>query len=268
MPSSSPASQPKPAAENIVGLLVPDVWTKILRYLDAKTLMNVSEAVPELKALAFSPTVLRSVKFEGGVDEACIRKFLQETTRQQPVVEDNPTENVLLVSSIRELRFAKCPTLSSAAILDCADRCSNLRELDCVKCVVEPAQLFVLLSLKLSSVRKLQWSLHEHHRYRARLYGEATMPIRDVPAQQRPLLEAMYVEVAVKCTTVMMLHSFVGRCQSLRHLHVHAVMPEQSDVVGAQHRLGSVDPNMSNIMRLRHRLEHLETWTCTSELEL
>ncbi|KAL1435162.1 hypothetical protein MTO96_011090 [Rhipicephalus appendiculatus] len=167
MPSSSPAFQPKPTAENIVGLLVPDVWTKILCYLDAKTLMNVSEAVPELKALAFSPT---------------------ETTRQQPVVEDNPTENVLLVSSIRELRFAKCPTLSSAAILDCADRCSNLRELDCVKCVVEPAQLFVLLSLKLSSVRKLQWSLHEHHRYRARLYGEATMPIRDVPARQRPLL--------------------------------------------------------------------------------
>ncbi|KAH7971649.1 hypothetical protein HPB52_001147 [Rhipicephalus sanguineus] len=169
MPSSSPALQPKPAAEHFSRPLVPDAWVEIMRYLDAKTLMNLAEAMPELKGLVFSPTILRSVTFEGDIDGNLIQRFLQEATRQLPVVEDHLTENVLLVSVIQELWFASCPTLSSEVILHSAGRCFNLRELYCVKCVVEPAQLFVLLSLELRSVTKLQWSLYDDHRYKARL---------------------------------------------------------------------------------------------------
>ncbi|KAH6925458.1 hypothetical protein HPB50_005707 [Hyalomma asiaticum] len=158
MSSSFQAPQLNQEAANYVPRLPPEVWTEVFRRLDIESLFNVAEAAPECECFAFSPTVVKRVTFDQETDERIITKFVR-TTREE-LGQHSRTENVPISSHARELHFTDCIALTSETILGCAQNCCNLREMYCVNCVVEPAELFVLLSRTLKCVRKLEWTMY------------------------------------------------------------------------------------------------------------
>ncbi|KAL1421585.1 hypothetical protein MTO96_023020 [Rhipicephalus appendiculatus] len=117
-------------------------------------------------------------------------------------------------------------TLSSNVILDCARRCENLRELRCVNCHVEPILLFCLLSLKLTRVTKLEWTLYEEIFYKSRLDRYAVALIEDFDKLEGPQLITMYVEQTRSPVVDSLLDCFLMRCPRLRHLHIHGIQME------------------------------------------
>ncbi|KAH8028304.1 hypothetical protein HPB51_014960 [Rhipicephalus microplus] len=196
------------------------VSIEIFRHLDIESLLNLAEAVPECKWLAFSPTVVRNVHFDQGADAAAIEKFLQATRGE--LVSEECVENDKLAAHVRELRMTNCVALSSSAILECAEGCQNLRELHLVNCLVDPVKLFHLLC-QLASVKKLEWSLHHEYFYKPWLHSRSADGIEIVPKLEGPTLSVMYVEYEPSDVTISLMETFVTRCPRLHHLHVHLV---------------------------------------------
>ncbi|KAL1444486.1 hypothetical protein MTO96_029798 [Rhipicephalus appendiculatus] len=181
----------------------------------------MAQAAPELKYLAFSRTVLRSVTINAATDEETIKNILQATGDE--LDPESLEENLPLVEHVRQLRFTNCHALFYDAIIDIARCCYNLRELYCVNCLVEPAALFAVLSLTLRCVTKLEWSLYDERHYESRLGGHAVDEIAAVSESNRPNVEVMYVEMTVTYSTAFLLDSFLKRCPGLRHLQVHTI---------------------------------------------
>ncbi|KAL3205276.1 hypothetical protein MRX96_011174 [Rhipicephalus microplus] len=206
--------------ETLITRLPSVVSIEIFRHLDIESLLNLAEAVPECKWLAFSPTVVRNVHFDQGADAAAIEKFLQATRGE--LVSEECVENDKLAAHVRELRMTNCVALSSSAILECAEGCHNLRELHLVNCLVDPVKLFHLLC-QLASVKKLEWSLHHEYFYKPWLHSRSADGIEIVPKLEGPTLNVMYVEYEPSDVTISLMDSFVTRCPRLHHLHVHLV---------------------------------------------
>ncbi|KAL1444487.1 hypothetical protein MTO96_029799 [Rhipicephalus appendiculatus] len=223
MSLSAAAYQPtRHVYADFLALLPHDAWTEVFRRLDIETLVNMAKAAPELKRLAFSPTILRSVAFDPEADRRTVRMFLRATRKE--VDAENLVKEVPVATYVQELRFTNCLVLSSRVILDCMQHCNNLRQLYCVNCVVEPVELFVLLSTKLTSVTKLEWSLHDETHYESMLNVEDIARICTFSKSVGPKLVTMYVEVCVTEKTELLLEQVLPRCGMLRHLHVHAVV--------------------------------------------
>ncbi|KAL1444484.1 hypothetical protein MTO96_029796 [Rhipicephalus appendiculatus] len=212
-------SLPTHAVETFITGLPYVASIEIFRRLDIESLLNLAEAVPECKWLAFSPTVVRNVTFEPDTDVTTIMKFLQ-ATRGDLVVEEC-LKNDKLASHVRELHLTNCVALSSNVVLECAERCNNLRELNIVNCLADPVKLFRLLCLRLTSVKKLEWSLHYEHFYKPWLDSHTAADIETIPKLDGPKLKAMYVEYEHSEVTVSIMDSFVMRCPGLHHLHMH-----------------------------------------------
>ncbi|KAL1444496.1 hypothetical protein MTO96_029808 [Rhipicephalus appendiculatus] len=226
MSTSVAASQPTMHAHaDFLALLPPEVWTEVFLHLDFDSLVNMAQAAPELKSFALSPTILRSVTFDPEADERTVAMFLRAKREELDV--QNQVKDVPFAANVEELRFAHCLVLSSEVILDCIQHCDNLRQLYCVNCVVEPAELFVLLSTKLTRVRKLQWSLHDEKHYESRLDIEEIALIGTFSKTEGPKVVTMYVEVSATEKTEFVLDQFLPRCGMLRRLHLHAVVKGQ-----------------------------------------
>ncbi|KAL1444485.1 hypothetical protein MTO96_029797 [Rhipicephalus appendiculatus] len=223
MSLSAAAYQPtRHVYADFLALLPHDAWTEVFRRLDIETLVNVAKAAPELKCLAFSPTILRSVAFDPEADRRTVRMLLRATRKEVDV--ENLVMDVPLAAYVQELRFTNCLVLSSGVILDCIQHCNNLRQLYCVNCIVDPVELFVLLSTKLTRVTKLEWSLHDEEHYESMLNVEDIARICTFSKSEGPKLVTMYVEVCVTEKTELLLEQVLPRCGMLRHLHVHAVV--------------------------------------------
>ncbi|KAH7971881.1 hypothetical protein HPB52_003646 [Rhipicephalus sanguineus] len=217
------ASQPtRHAHVDFLALLPPEVWTEVFRHLDIESLVNMAQAAPELKCLALSPTILRRVTFDPDADERTVGMFLRATREELDV--QSQVKDVLVAAYVEEMRLANCLVLSSGVILDCIQQCDNLRQLYCVNCVVEPAELFVLLSTKLIRVTKLEWSLHDEKHYESRLNAEDIAIIGIFSKSEGPKVATMYVEVVATAKTECLLDQFLNRCGMLRRLHVHAIV--------------------------------------------
>ncbi|KAH7973094.1 hypothetical protein HPB52_021184 [Rhipicephalus sanguineus] len=227
MSTPAAASQPTRRAHvDFLTLLPPEVWTEVFRHLDFESLVNMAQAAPELKCLALSPTILRRVTFDPEADERTVGMFLRATREELDV--QNQVKDVPVAAYVEEVRFANCLVLSSGLILDCVQQCDNLRELYCVNCVVEPAELFVLLSTRLTRVTKLEWSLHDEKHYESRLTAEDIAIIGIFSKSEGPKFATMYVEVVATETTECLLDQFLTRCGMLRRLHVHAIVKGHS----------------------------------------
>ncbi|KAH7971882.1 hypothetical protein HPB52_003647 [Rhipicephalus sanguineus] len=203
MSPSAEASQPTCARASPMGLLPPEVWTVVFGHLDIEPLLNMVEAVPELKCFALTPTILQRVTVAQETDEPKIKEY-QQVTRQELDI-SSQDRDVPLTAYVHELRFTNCLALSSDAILGCAALCANLRELCCVNCVVEPGELFVLLSTRLTRVTNLEWSIHDEASYKSRLNANVTLQITGFSESEGPRIETMYVEVAATEKTASIL---------------------------------------------------------------
>ncbi|KAH6925880.1 hypothetical protein HPB50_011499 [Hyalomma asiaticum] len=190
MPGSSAASQPAEAVADFIPPLPPEIWTNIFRHLDINCLLNIAEAMPDLKELAFRPTFLDRVVFNAETDVRTIGKFVR--ARRQTLVYDRWIEMVPISLYVNELHFTNTVSLSSDAILHCIRHCSHLRELYCVNCVVEPAELFHVLSLKAMYVTKLEWSVYDERCYKSKLDSRSVRLINTL--ESSPMLKYMYVE--------------------------------------------------------------------------
>ncbi|KAL1444482.1 hypothetical protein MTO96_029794 [Rhipicephalus appendiculatus] len=199
MSSSTTASQSTPTYADLLALFPTEVWVQICRHLDIESLLNVVQAAPELKCLEFSPAIAQCVTADPQTDERTIRKFLQ-ATRQGLDVQDHKND-VPLAVHVEELHLTNCLALYSRVILDCVKQCQNLRELYCVNCLVEPAQLFVLLSRKLTRVTRLEWSLHNKEYYKTKLDNLSG----SFRTSEGPKVRAMYVELVDSQATVQVL---------------------------------------------------------------
>lgn len=266
MSSCTASSQPTPATANLIGPLLPDTWMEVFRYLDAQSLMNMAEAVPEVKSTAFSRTILRRVTFVPETNEQTVNKFL-EAIDEKLVQDKQQADDARPLHPVEELCFTGCRTLPSRAIISCAGHFSNLRELYCVKCVLQPDELFSMLSLKLKCLKTLHWSIFDCHSCESKMYSNAMLEIRSLAMSKvSPSINTMYVEVAATAIPVLLFDTFVGRCGSLRSLHVHAMRPQYSAACTVQTFYGVVDWNFQNVGRIRVRVVNLETWKFTSEL--
>ncbi|KAH7963689.1 hypothetical protein HPB52_022417 [Rhipicephalus sanguineus] len=223
---------PPRQASDFVGLFPLDLWRRIFTYLDATSLLAVAEASPKLKRIAFCSKILKRLTFDPETDERIVKKFVLATREQ--LVDGDRVQDVPLAPHVLRLRLNNCLAFPSASILDIARYCHNLQELSCVNCVVEPIALFDLLALKLTGVKKLEWSLYEDSHYKTWLDKRTVTHLRTFPRLQGPRLNTMYVELAVTDETVYFLDNFVAQCRRLRHLHVHAVRKEDPDVPGSE----------------------------------
>ncbi|KAH6925463.1 hypothetical protein HPB50_005712 [Hyalomma asiaticum] len=199
------ASQSRDEVSSVVTPFPPEVWMEIFRSLDINSLLNVAEAFPNLKDFAFAPAFVRRVSFDPETDERTILKFVQATHRE-------PGRDVPITEYVSELHFTNCTSLSSSAILHCAQYCNNLRLLDCVKCVVEPSELFRLLSMKLTCVTTLQWSLYDERCYKFK-HRLSVRLINTFPPL--PQLESMFMECSTSTATELILGAIFPRCPML-----------------------------------------------------
>ncbi|KAH7971880.1 hypothetical protein HPB52_003645 [Rhipicephalus sanguineus] len=232
------ASQPtRHAHVDFLALLPPEVWTEVFRHLDIESLVNMAQVAPELECLALSPTILRRVTFDPEADERTVGMFLRATREKLDV--QNLVKDVPVAAYVEELRLANCLVLSSGVILECVQRCDNLRELYCINCVVEPAELFFLLSTKLTRVTKLEWSLHDEKHYESRLNAEEIAPIGIFSKSEGPKVVTMYVEVSVTERTEFLLLKFLPRCGMLRRLHLHTIVKgdPRASIMATCHRV-------------------------------
>ncbi|KAH7971878.1 hypothetical protein HPB52_003643 [Rhipicephalus sanguineus] len=230
----------------------------MFRYMDAESLLNMAEATPELKSFVFSSTIMKSVTFNPASDERTIEKFMQRA-REELIQE----RNVPAVSCVQELHFTNCLTLPSSCILECADSCLNLRELHCVNCPVDPAELFEYLCLRLTCLEKLEWSLYDK-------------VCRDVLAivgymhyfwkLQRPMVSKVYVEVQVTRGSVIVLNNFLTLCPELLHLHVQAVRPEHYGAPSGVSYPRNATPEIQALLLVSELIPKLETFTYSCEL--
>ncbi|KAH6941941.1 hypothetical protein HPB50_024457 [Hyalomma asiaticum] len=232
MASASTAAGPSRTASNTIGPFPCLVWRRVFRHLDAASLLTMAEAAPALQRYAFCSKILTRLTFDPETDERISKKFALATCKR--LVEDNEVRNVAIAGHVRRLRLTNCLTFSSESILDIARYCFNLRELYCVNCVVEPTDLFDLLSLKLTGVTKLEWSLYEDRYYKSWLDSHAVTHIRTFPKLQGPKLNTMYIELVVTDAAVFLMDHFLAHCRRLRHLHVHAIRKEDPDVPSAE----------------------------------
>ncbi|KAL1444489.1 hypothetical protein MTO96_029801 [Rhipicephalus appendiculatus] len=251
---------------NIFARLPPEVWAQILRIMDIETLMNMCAAAPELKSLAFSPTNMRIVRTDPETEFRTIEKFPKETRKE--LVLGNHVTDVSISVDVRELHFTNCLALSPGVIIDCARSCSNLRELYCVGCVVEPDKLFVLLSEILHGLEKLEWSLHCKDYYESNLDAYVLRRIPSYYTLEGPRLRSMYVEVAVTHVTVKLLDTFLDRCSVLRDLHVHAILQKcpgtSSDVMSPE----VPNPALPHLLVYLWLMQSLTTLKYSSQSEM
>ncbi|KAL1444474.1 hypothetical protein MTO96_029786 [Rhipicephalus appendiculatus] len=96
--SSHAPSQPMRAVSNFLPSLPPELWAEIYRRLDIESLLNLAEAVPQWKHLAFNPTVVRSVTFDQGSDERIVKKFL--LTKREKLVQEKQIQEVPLALGV------------------------------------------------------------------------------------------------------------------------------------------------------------------------
>ncbi|KAH7971883.1 hypothetical protein HPB52_003648 [Rhipicephalus sanguineus] len=231
-----------------------------------ESLLNMAVAAPELKRFAFAPTILRHVTFDPGTDRQTMSRFLQAS--RDEIVADNKVKDVPLALHVQELRIANCLALSSDIILGCARHCEHLRELCVVNSVVEPAELFVLLSVRLTSVTNLQWSLHDEKWYQSGLNDNATALIRGFTKPEGPSVVTMYVEMVATDRTKCLLKQFLLRCGTLLFLHVHAVLKGLSNVLSTEafpRVLRFREPALYEILPF---MEDLATLKYTNEVDL
>ncbi|KAL3205280.1 hypothetical protein MRX96_011178 [Rhipicephalus microplus] len=220
---SPSAIEPQPATydhADFAALLPPEIWTEIFRHLDIESLVNMVEAAPALECFALNRTTLRSVTFEPEADDRTVGLFLQ-VTREQMDIQDQAND-LPLSAPVEELRFTNCLLLHSVVILDCVQHCDNLRELYCVNCVVEPDELFFLLSV--TRVAKLEWSLHDEKYYESKLNLDKIGLISNLSKSNGPKLATMYVEMVPTAKTEYVLDQFLPGCGMLRRLHIHTVI--------------------------------------------
>ncbi|KAL1444477.1 hypothetical protein MTO96_029789 [Rhipicephalus appendiculatus] len=241
--SSHAASQPTRAVSNFLPRLPPELWAEIFRHLDIESLLNLAEALPQWKHLAFNPTVVRSVTFDQGADERIVKKFL--LTKREKLDREKQIRNVSLALGVRKLRFTNSITLPSKAIIDVTRRCYNLRELYCLNCVVEPYELFRQLCSLLQCIKKVEWTLYDKSRYR-----------------NEDSLDVLCHE------TVAFLNSFLNRCRHLYHLHVHNVCTEYYPELNADDSSANFVPNKHGALEITDHLPSLQTFEYTCEMPL
>ncbi|KAH6945773.1 hypothetical protein HPB50_009852 [Hyalomma asiaticum] len=264
MSSSTGGPQLTHAAANYISRLPPEVLTEIFRRLDIKSLLNVAETLPEWKCLAFSSSVLKTVTFGQGTDVRTIMKFLV-TTRKE-IDHNGHTKNVPISENVRELCFTTVFRLPCSVILDCCKKCHNLRELYCVNSLVHPAELFILLSVTLKFVTKLEWTLYEEVYYDFPGEVPALRQIETIHPSEGPEILAMYIEQVCTTKTVRILDSFLMRCRRLRHLHIHYIPGRFTATVITDVCLEDFTPNKSGPVKIIDSIPTLETLKYTCEM--
>ncbi|KAK8772759.1 hypothetical protein V5799_023997 [Amblyomma americanum] len=205
-------------------------WDTICSLLDAGSLMAFAEAVPGLGYIAFRQRIVRALKFTADTNKRTIQAFHRANIANQ----------------VKKLDLTNCIALSSAVLLGCISRCTNLEELYSVNCVIEPSKLFELLRTTLTQVRKLEWSLHEGCFY------STWPPITiQLPNMQ---LESMYIELVATPRNVCILEVTLQQCPRLKFLHIHIIQE------------GGLSLDMADrCMEFTRVLPSLNTFTFTSE---
>ncbi|KAH6925461.1 hypothetical protein HPB50_005710 [Hyalomma asiaticum] len=199
-----------------------------------------------------------------GIDSLTIKKFLLMT--REELDHNGHTVNVPLSSYVRELRFTSGRTVPPSVILDCCEECHNLRELHCVNSHVHPVDLFVLLSVTLKCVAKLEWTLYEDFDYSICLVDVTLRQIETIPPSEGPELLAMYVEQVRTAKTERILESFLVRCRRLRHLHIHYISGRYMPTITTDVCLEDFTPDLSGPVKIIDRIPTLETLKYTSEM--
>ncbi|KAH6925459.1 hypothetical protein HPB50_005708 [Hyalomma asiaticum] len=263
---SPPSGAPEltQTAANYIQRLPPEVLMQIFRRLDIKSLLNVAETTPEWKCLAFSSAALKTVTFGQGTDVRTIMKFL--ATTHEEIDDDGHTKSLPISEHVRELCFTTVFTLPCSVILDCCKRCHNLHELYCVNYVVHPAQLFIILSVTLKFVTKLEWTLYEELYYDFHGEDAALRQIEAIPPSEGPEILAMYVEQVRTTETETILESFLMRCRRLRHLHVHYIPGRFTTSITTDVCLEDFTPNLSGPVKIIDSIPTLETLKYTCEM--
>ncbi|KAL1444479.1 hypothetical protein MTO96_029791 [Rhipicephalus appendiculatus] len=249
-----------------MGPFPPEVWTEIFGHLDMESLLNMAVAAPKLKRFAFIPTILRRVTVDPGTHREVVARFLQAS--REETIADKDVKHVPLALHVQELRFTNCLALSSDVILGCARHCEHLRDLCLVNCIVEPTDLFVLLSLTLTCVRNLKWSLHDEKYYQSALSENNTALIRDLPNSEGPSVVTMYVEMVVTDKTESILKQFLLRCGTLLFLHVHAVLKGCSNTSSTEMFPRVLKLREPALHIITNFLKGLDTLKYTSEVNL
>ncbi|KAH6925457.1 hypothetical protein HPB50_005706 [Hyalomma asiaticum] len=260
MSSSPPESQSGLVTGYFVGLL--DSCVEMFRYLDAESLLNVAKAVPEFRTLAFLSTVIKRASFDPESHEGTVEMFLRATH-----VATSGGRPIPIAARVQELWFTNCITLFSDVITQHARACYNLRELHCVNCIVDPAELFGLMCERVERLTKLEWSLYDQRYYE--FSNDARSAVHHIctfPASRQPRLNTMYVEVSPTCSAVFVLKNFLIRCHGLLNLHVHAIRPVRYGAAEgiAYHR--DATPVIIDLQQTLLRLPKLETFKYSCEL--
>ncbi|KAK8787905.1 hypothetical protein V5799_022317 [Amblyomma americanum] len=181
-------------------------WETILSFLDAASLAALAEAFPNLECFVFHEYVVRKLRFAHDADELTIEVFHEAN----------------VFSHVNKLDFSNCIGLSSTALLGCLSTCNQLQELCCVNCVIRPSELFALLDVKLTKVRKLEWSLHDSW-----YYDPWPVPYIRSPNGQLQL-ESIYMELVATRENTCTLEHILLQCGLLQNLHIHSVQKEGS----------------------------------------
>ncbi|KAH7979015.1 hypothetical protein HPB49_007778 [Dermacentor silvarum] len=199
-------TQPSAGAE-LIGGLPRTAWESIFELLDGASRLAFTKAATELTAVADCERVVKTVTFSSDTDERTLGEYCKKVN----------TKN------LRQLRFTNCLAMPSDVLLGFVASCENLQELCVVNSVVEPPPLFRLLSKRLTSVKKLEWSLYEGHRYESSLEKDAVAETSTPCQLQIVKLQSMYVEVVATPLTEDFLEHVLNGCHSLQNLHVHAI---------------------------------------------
>ncbi|KAH6933443.1 hypothetical protein HPB50_014875 [Hyalomma asiaticum] len=152
MSSSSRAPQLTQVAANYMPRLLPEVWAEVFRRLDIESLQR-GPGSARVGVLCVYRHSREESDFRSGNRRAHHHEVRGDDTRRTGPARPHAERADLFTCP--KLRFTNCIALTSEAILGCAQHCCKLRELCCINCIVEPAELFILLSRTLKCVRKL-----------------------------------------------------------------------------------------------------------------
>ncbi|KAL1427287.1 hypothetical protein MTO96_017576 [Rhipicephalus appendiculatus] len=190
-PSSPASSQTTYTVSDFVPRLPDELWINIFRYLDFQSLLNVAQAAPVWRRLAFSPTVARNVTFAKETDERTLRNFRIERREKLPW---DKKKEPKLSSDVRNLHCRNCIALPHGAIIDVMGHCRNLQELYCVNCVVEPYDFFRYLCGIGVCIRKVEWTLYDERYYKCQNSLDVG-PIQRFNREVGPDICELYVEL-------------------------------------------------------------------------
>ncbi|KAH7936824.1 hypothetical protein HPB49_005670 [Dermacentor silvarum] len=192
---------------NLDHLLPPEVWMRILRFVDPEDILAIADVSPLLASFTSDRSVVGTVRFSAEtLSEDTLSRFLRAPR----------------AAAISNLDLTNCVLPPSTIVEQGLARCVNLTTLRCVNCRLSSRALFQLVLTRLDKLELLHWSLLGCREGRDEM-RPALMVLDSKNSRGTSGIRSMYVELVESAVHVHTLARFLPRCPRLRDLHVHVL---------------------------------------------